>query len=103
MAVYLIADIEVIEPDMYREYTEKAFPVVRGHGGRYVVRGGGQIVPLTGGWAPKRILVIEFDTMENLKACFSSPDYLRLAPLREQSTRSRSVIVEGFQSGHERL
>lgn len=95
MKAYLIADITVKDPVMYRSYIVTARPLVLKHGGRYLVRGG-NAVPMGGDWTPERLLVIEFDSMEKLKACFYSEDYLRVAPLRENSTVSRCVIVEGL-------
>jgi uncharacterized protein (DUF1330 family) len=41
------------------------------------------------------LLVIEFDSLEGLQTCFASEEYREIAPLRERSTRSRSIIVEG--------
>ncbi len=45
-----------------------------------------------------RSVVIAFDSMEDLKKCFTSPEYLAVAPLREMSTETRSVILEGCPS-----
>lgn len=91
---YLVADIEVVDPDTYGEYVRAARPIVEQYGGRYLVRGG-RIIPLSGGWDPQRLLVIEFDSLERLQSCFASDAYRLIAPLRLASTRSRSVIVEG--------
>jgi len=94
MAVYMIADLEVIDSEMYGQYMERVRPIVLSHGGRYLVRGG-RVLPLAGDWRPERLLVIEFDSLEGLQTCFASEEYREIAPLRERSTRSRSIIVEG--------
>jgi uncharacterized protein (DUF1330 family) len=39
--------------------------------------------------------LIEFEADEQLQKCFGSPDYGEIALLREQSTTSKSIIVEG--------
>jgi uncharacterized protein (DUF1330 family) len=91
---YLVADIEVLDAAVYREYAAKAEPIILRHGGRYLVRGG-KTIPLAGGWNPERLLVIEFDSPEQLQNCFASEEYRLIAPLRLRSTRSRSVLVEG--------
>jgi uncharacterized protein (DUF1330 family) len=95
MPVYLIADIRVHDPQRYAQYTEQAQGIVARHGGRYLVRGG-SVAPLAGNWQPERIIVISFDTIEQLRACFASPEYRAIAPLREDSTTSRSIAVEGY-------
>lgn len=95
MPVYLIIEIEIIDPAVYSTYVAKVFDIVSAYGGRYLVRGG-KITPLTGNWQPERMIVIEFDSIDPVKECFSSPEYLELAPLREQASTSRALIVEGY-------
>jgi uncharacterized protein (DUF1330 family) len=46
-------------------------------------------------WNPERMILIEFGTLEHLQKCFKSSEYLKLPPLREQSTTSKSIIVDG--------
>jgi uncharacterized protein (DUF1330 family) len=95
MAVYMLIEIAVKDSEMYIRYIEKVLEIVERHGGRYLVRGG-QVTPLSGNWNPERIVLIEFGNMEQLQRCFQSPEYLELAPLREQSTTSRSIVAEGY-------
>lgn len=95
MAAYLIADIDVFNQELYREYTQKASGIVHRFGGCYLVRGAAA-ESLSGNWMPERLLIIKFDSMERLKECFSCDEYKAIAHLRKESTRSRSVIVEGL-------
>jgi uncharacterized protein (DUF1330 family) len=97
MPVYLIIEITITDPEMYSRYVGKVFDIVSGYGGRYLARGG-KITPLSGNWQPQRIILIEFDTAEQVEKCFGSAEYLELAPLREQSTTSRAIIVDGCSS-----
>lgn len=96
MPAYMVAEIEVLDDSMYQAYRERAGDLVRSYGGWYVVRGGGLIEPMFGEWQPQRLLVIGFPSREALRACFESPDYRTISPLRERSTVSRSVIVDGW-------
>jgi uncharacterized protein (DUF1330 family) len=100
MPVYLLIDIHVIDSEPYAGYVAAVHNVVTAHGGRYVVQGGDP-TPLGGGWEPERIIIIEFDSIADVRRCFSSPDYLALAPLRERSTTSRAVILQGAPSQRE--
>ncbi len=97
MAVFLIIEIEVSEPGMYSEYVRRVPEIIEKHGGRYLVRGG-KVTPLSGNWNPERIIVVEFETVEQIRSCLGSPEYLELAPLRERSTASRAIIVDGHSS-----
>jgi uncharacterized protein (DUF1330 family) len=92
----MIIEIGIKNRELYASYVEKVPAVIEKHGGRYLVRGG-KITPLSGDWKPERMIVIEFATIEQLQKCFQSKEYLELAPLREQSTASRSIIVEGYE------
>jgi len=92
MPTYLFVEIRSIEkPDLYSQYVEKVAPLVRRFGGKYLVRGGS----VTGSDVPQRAILIAFDSRSDLEACFQSADYRAIAPLREQSTHSRALILEG--------
>jgi uncharacterized protein (DUF1330 family) len=93
VSIYMVIEIEVKDKGLYSEYVEKVHEVVIKHGGQYLVRGG-QVTPLSGNWSPERVIIIEFETIEHLKRCFGSEEYRTLAPLRENSTLSRSIVVE---------
>jgi len=94
MSVYMIVEMRINDPEPYAKYVDQVASIVERHGGRYLARGG-QVVPLSGEWDPERIILIEFDSAEQAQRCFSSPEYLALAPLREQSTVSKAILVEG--------
>lgn len=93
---YLIVDIEVSDAGTYEEYIRQVPDVVRQYGGRYLARTA-DVAPLAGGWRPDRVIVLEFPTMEHLAAFGASPEYRALAPLREASTRTRSIAVPGVE------
>ncbi len=95
MSVYMIIDIEVRDAHLYARYVDGVRAVVEAHGGRYLVRGGA-VKPVSGDWNPERVIVIEFESSEQVRRCFSSAEYLELAPLREQSTVSRAIVVDGL-------
>ena len=59
---------------------------------------GGEVIPMFGNWDPGRIVLIEFDTAENFRNCFNSAEYLEIAPFREHSTITKSIIVNGSLS-----
>jgi len=95
MSVYMVIEIAIRNADLYSQYVERVPEVVEKYGGRYLVRGG-EVTPLSGDWNPERVIIMEFETVEQLQRCFRSAEYLELAPLREQSTVSKAIIVEGY-------
>ena len=52
MPAYLIAEIEVTDPEGYAEYRQLTPAAIAAHGGRFIVRGG-EIETKEGGWTPK--------------------------------------------------
>ena len=66
MAAYLIADIEVTNPEGFKKYQEAVPATIAKHGGKYLVRGG-EVEPKEGDWTPTRMVVLEFPNMATLK------------------------------------
>ncbi len=93
MSAFMLVEITVKDEARYADYMARIPPVIAKYHGRYVVRSS-KVTPVAGGWTPDRIILIEFDTLDDLRACFRSPDYAALAPLREQSTVTRSIVIE---------
>jgi uncharacterized protein (DUF1330 family) len=67
MAAYLIADIEVTDAQAYEEYRRRVPAIIAAHGGRYLVRGGAAET-LEGTWRPNRTIVLEFPSIDALRA-----------------------------------
>ena len=94
MSAYIIAEVEVIDPEKFEKYRKLVPPTLEAFGGRYVVRGGAA-AGLEGGWQPKRLVVIEFDDADRAKAWHGSEIYAPAKALREASTNTRMIVVEG--------
>jgi uncharacterized protein (DUF1330 family) len=95
MPAYVLIDIEVQDRSTYLQYIEKARPIVESYGGRYLIRGGNSKT-LFGDWNPERIIMIEFPSQENVEKCFQSKEYLAIKHLRENSAKTRAIILEGY-------
>jgi uncharacterized protein (DUF1330 family) len=94
MSAYVIAEIEVTDPAAYEDYRKQVPAVVTKHGGKFVVRGG-RIEAMEGGWSPKRIVVLEFPSMEQALKWYRSADYAPLIKLRQKASKGKLIIVEG--------
>jgi len=94
MAAYVIAELEVTEPALYEDYRKQVAATVEKHGGRFIVRGG-KVEPLEGGWAPKRLVVLEFPTMQQALGWYRSAEYAPLSKLRQRASRGKLIAVEG--------
>lgn len=95
MAVYVIADIEVLDPALFEEYRQQVPATIAAHGGRYVARGGATQV-LEGSWSPRRCVILEFPDMQRFQAWWDSPEYAPLRALRQRATNSNLVVTQGL-------
>jgi len=94
MPAYVVVDIEVQDTSVYERYKELAPPSIAKHGGRYLARGGATAV-LEGSWQPKRLVILEFPSLEKAKAWWASSDYAEGKKLRQSCAKTAMVAVEG--------
>jgi uncharacterized protein (DUF1330 family) len=64
-------------------------------GGRFIVRAADP-VPLEGQSPKGRLVIIEFDSMEQALAWYHSPAYSKLRPIRQRSGISNIYILPGL-------
>lgn len=96
MPAFVIAMVEILQPERYPEYKEIATRTVAAHGGRYIARGG-RTEALEGEWQPKRIVILEFENMERARAWWASEEYREGKALRQAITKSTLLLVEGME------
>jgi uncharacterized protein (DUF1330 family) len=95
MAAYVIADVEVLDADLFEEYRQKTPATIAAHGGRYLARGGAMEI-LEGSWSPRRCAILEFPDMEHFRSWWLSPEYAPLRALRQRATRSNLIVTDGL-------
>ena len=95
MTAYVIVDIEVSDPEGYKEYAKMAPEAVNLYGGKYIARGGANET-LEGDWQAKRLVILEFSSVEQAKKWLYSPEYAPARALRHQYARSNMVVIEGI-------
>jgi len=93
MTAYVIAEVEVTDPDGYRAYGPPTSATVAQYGGRFIVRGGA--TEALEGEAPKRIVVLEFPDLAAARRWYQSPEYAELRALRWRSATTRLFLIEG--------
>jgi uncharacterized protein (DUF1330 family) len=91
---YVIVDIQVLDQGKFEKYKQLAASSIAQYGGNYVARGG-KIEPLEGGWMPQRLVIVEFPSVERAKTWYDSPEYSQAKKIREESARSKLLIIEG--------
>ena len=97
MTAYVIVDVEIRDLAQYQEYMRQVKPVIEAAGGRYLVRGGAHKV-VEGNWYPRRLVVMEFPSMDVAQDFYLSPEYQALMALRLRSSITHAgVAVEGME------
>ncbi|HEX8165767.1 MAG TPA: DUF1330 domain-containing protein [Beijerinckiaceae bacterium] len=90
---YIVARIVVTDPEKYAEYVKDASEAIRKYGGRPLVRGGA-VETLEGEGRPRNV-VIEFESLEQAKRYYRSPEYQAAKRKREGAGTADIVVVEG--------
>lgn len=92
---YLIAEVEVTDPESYKSYAAQAGPMIAACGGKYLVRSG-KVEALEGPPPAPRFVIVEFKSFDVAKACYFSTAYQAIAPIRQKATKSRFWLSEGM-------
>ena len=95
MSVYSISSIEVKDWEAYKEYMKLVPDVIHKFGGKYLVRGG-DIKSDTTSWKPKRVVILEFPTLEDLNNFRDSEEYKPVAAIRLKASTSEGFVLEGI-------
>jgi uncharacterized protein (DUF1330 family) len=92
-AVFVITEQTFIDEKKYNdEYAPKVLKTIKDHGGRFIVRTA-EVTSLQGDPGPKRLVIIGFESMDEVKKWQSSKDYTDLKPLRDQVLKIRQFAV----------
>ena len=94
MPAYVIVEIDVVDPVGYEEYKKLAGATVQEYGGKYIVRGGPTEV-LEGDWKPKRIVVLEFESMQRARDWLHCEQYREPRKMRHRTAKTNMILVDG--------
>ena len=94
MAAYVVVEVDVQDNERYETYKRMVPPTLAAYGGRFVVRGG-EVETLEGDWSPRRVVIVEFPSVERAKAWWGSEEYAEAKALRQATAHSRMIVVAG--------
>ena len=94
MSGYVIANINVKNPEAYKEYVGKVKPTVEKFGGEYLVRNG-EFKVIDGEWKHPRTVVIKFPTYEKALEWYNSEEYKPVRQIRLDNSVGNFIIVKG--------
>ncbi len=94
MPALVIVEIEVHDPEAYETYRSLVPASVDAYGGKFIARGGAT-ENLEGDWAPERIVVLEFPSLERARQWWGSPEYRDAKAIRMRAARTRMIATDG--------
>jgi len=94
--VYVVIDIsDITDPEGFKAIPPKSGPeTLAPFGGKYVIRT--ENITALDGIAPKRFVVIAFDSLEHAKAWKASATSKAVDVIRDKTTKSSQFLVEGM-------
>ena len=95
---YTISETESLDAAAQAAYTPHAQAALKAAGGRTFNTGGGTVVGLDGAQPPKRVVINEWDSLEQAQAYYKSKAWNDLAPERDKASKTiRRYIVEAVR------
>lgn len=97
---YVVFDLEITDPAAYEAYRLDGQASVRRWGGR-ILSGEpapqGIVESLEGNWRTKRLVIVEFPSLEVARDWYHSDEYQAAARKRQASSTGRVLLVEGWK------
>jgi uncharacterized protein (DUF1330 family) len=97
VTAYFITDVAWKDDAARQQYVASFGATLRPYGGRILLAGPAEHVE--GDWHPARIVVLEFDKVEQAHAWYNSPEYADVRVFRHQGADSKMVLVTTGFSG----
>jgi len=96
MPAYILAEIEITNPDGYKDYTKLVPATIEKFGGRFLHRGGpahaleGEALP------ERRRVIIEFPNAQTARDWWASTEYAEAKAMRQANSNGRLTLFEGL-------
>jgi uncharacterized protein (DUF1330 family) len=97
MTVYMVAQVQILDPEQWEHYKEIAAPEIARHGGRYLARGTSPEVEEADWDQPENLQInmVAFPSMEQAHAWYNSPEYAKALAFRQTAVYRRLFFVRG--------
>lgn len=96
MAVYVIAQISITEPDSYGRYQARFIDVFKRFKGRVLAADTSPDV-IEGEWDPEKVILLEFPDKAAFEEWVYSPAYVEIAKDRRAGSSGVILLVKGLE------
>ena len=94
MSAYFIIQINITNPENYKDYIVQVTPIVKKFGGKYIIRGG-KSENVEGSWPFERTVVLKFPSYNMVKKWHNSEEYRPIKKIREDNSEGNAIIIDG--------
>ena len=94
MTAYILVRVNVTDMQQYQEYMKLTPATIEQYGGKFIVRGGEKIT-LEGPEETRRIVLLEFPSVDQARRWYESPEYQHAISVRANAADLQFVIIEG--------
>ncbi len=96
MATYLVVRVDIRNWEEYKKYLNVTPAIIEKFGGKALVRAG-EMETLEGPEEKRRIVILEFPTMEKAKEWYNSTEYQEARKLREGAAIGEIIAINGIK------
>jgi len=96
MPAYVIIRIQAPEPERLKEYQSVAPAIIDKYRGKILARGG-EVLSLEGPEENRRIVIIEFDSLDAAQLFYHSGEYQAAIELRKGIAEFEMIAVDGIR------
>jgi len=95
MTAYVIARVDIKDRDKYQKYLDVTPSIIKKFDGIVIAR---SEEPLTfeGSDENRRIILIQFSSIEKAKEFYYSPEYQNARKLRKEAATGEMIVVDGL-------
>ena len=96
MSAFVIVNVKVRDPDIYKEYAKLSPMSISAHGGRFLARAGRAEV-LEGNVPANRMVILEFPNYDRAREWWDSEMYRIPKALRQSASEASTILVDGVE------
>lgn len=95
MSAYIVARINVTDPEQYEVYKSLAPAAIQKYGGQYLTRGGA-METLEGPAEASRVVILQFPDMDAARAFYNGPEYGEAREARKHAADGMFTLLDGY-------
>jgi uncharacterized protein (DUF1330 family) len=93
MPAYVISEVEIVDESAAKNYMKLAEISIAEYDGRYLARGAKAEV-MEGDPTDRKIVIVEFPSLERAREWYTSPSYARALEFRDKALNRQLIFVD---------